>query len=175
MSEKITIRETTQSDVDFVAQIYPRMFPEEDLQPLVNSLLLLENQTLSMVACSGNQIVAHIILTLCGSNKNDKSAALLGPLGVLPDYQRLGIGTSLIKHALKVMKNRSVKQVFVLGDPDYYHRFGFAPEYKIQPPYSLPEEWLSAWQAITLSQQIALEGTSLWLPEPWLKQELWLP
>jgi putative acetyltransferase len=50
----------------------------------------------------------------------------LAPLGVRPDYQRQGIGSALVRDGLTRMKDRGERLVFVLGDPAYYGRFGFA-------------------------------------------------
>ena len=49
----------------------------------------------------------------------------LAPLAVLPQYQRRGIGSLLIKHSLKKCTDLGCKAVVVLGSPAYYSRFGF--------------------------------------------------
>jgi putative acetyltransferase len=56
---------------------------------------------------------------------NQTKAALLTPLAVRPDRQRLGIGTQLMKHALKSLEARCETLFFVLGHPSYYPRVGF--------------------------------------------------
>jgi putative acetyltransferase len=175
MPDEIHIKSTTPSDVDLICALYPSIFPEEDLLQLVKSLLQLDSGILSLVACTHSGMVAHIALTLCGMKKNENSAALLGPLGVLPDYQQCGIGSTLVRRAFQQLETTAVRQVFVLGDPVYYRRFGFTEENSILPPYPLPEQWRNAWQSMTLSEQDPLPGAQLWLPEPWLRQELWTP
>ena len=52
-------------------------------------------------------------------------ALALAPVSVVPSHQGKGIGSRLIRESLKFAKARSWEAVFVLGDPDYYSRFGF--------------------------------------------------
>lgn len=59
----------------------------------------------------------------------------LGPVGVLPEFQRRGVGGALISHGLERCRERSEVLVMCLGHDDYYPRFGFvhAEEYGIEP------------------------------------------
>lgn len=50
----------------------------------------------------------------------------LAPVAVLPEYRRRGIGSALIRGGLELACGSSYAFVVVLGEPDYYHRFGFA-------------------------------------------------
>ncbi len=52
-------------------------------------------------------------------------ALLLGPIGVLPECQGLGIGTLLMDHALAEASARGHRSVILVGDAPYYERFGF--------------------------------------------------
>ena len=78
----------------------------------------------------------------------DQSVALLVPLGIIPSYQRRGLGASLIQAELETLEASGTRQVFVLGNPAYYGRFGFRTESAIRPLYALLEEGESAWQSI---------------------------
>jgi putative acetyltransferase len=51
----------------------------------------------------------------------------LGPVAVLPEYHRQGIGSRLIDVGLQRCRRAGHGVVFVLGHPDYYPRFGFRP------------------------------------------------
>jgi putative acetyltransferase len=51
----------------------------------------------------------------------------LGPIAVLPEYQRTGIGSRLMRAGLKLCRGQGYDFVVLLGDPHYYARFGFAP------------------------------------------------
>ncbi len=48
-----------------------------------------------------------------------------GPVSVLPEYQKKGIGGALIRHTLDLARNMGFPAVVIYGDPDYYRRFGF--------------------------------------------------
>jgi predicted N-acetyltransferase YhbS len=54
-------------------------------------------------------------------------AQILAPLAVARDLQAQAIGTRLVKGALQQIDATSVELIFVLGYPDYYSRFEFAP------------------------------------------------
>ena len=49
----------------------------------------------------------------------------MAPLAVGPDHQRRGIGGRLVRAGLQACRQTEHGLAFVLGDPDYYHRFGF--------------------------------------------------
>lgn len=51
----------------------------------------------------------------------------LGPIAVLPQFQRQRIGSRLIEKGLTLLGERNAPFVCVLGDPHYYGRFGFEP------------------------------------------------
>ena len=51
----------------------------------------------------------------------------LGPMAVLPERQRAGVGSLLVTSGLKECKALGFGAVVVLGHPGYYPRFGFVP------------------------------------------------
>jgi putative acetyltransferase len=99
--------------------------------------------------------------------------ALLGPLAVLPALQRRAIGTALVHEALLQLAAAEVTRSFVLGDPAYYGRFGFAPEREIAPPLPVPPAWRSAWQSLSLPGAGAVPPGTLSVPSPWHDPSLW--
>jgi putative acetyltransferase len=100
---------------------------------------------LSFVGCVGEAVAGHVMLS---TSRLDAPARLvdvyvLSPLGVLPRFQRRGIGTALIRHALAEAAAATAPLVFLEGDPAYYARRGFeradalgfrAPSLRIPPP-----------------------------------------
>ena len=62
-----------------------------------------------------------------------EKASVLGPISINSKYQSNGYGSKLIRHTLKLAEDMDIPFVFVIGDEDYYHRFGFesASEYNI--------------------------------------------
>ena len=61
----------------------------------------------------------------------------LAPLEVLPTHQRKGIGTALVQHGLRILRERGCPFVIVLGHPSYYPRFEFEPASR----YGLKSQW----------------------------------
>ncbi len=102
-------------------------------------------------------------------------AALLAPLAVDPAQHRRGIGTALVRGGLARLQEQGLRQVFVLGAPGYYGRFGFGPEARVLPPYPMPSEWADAWQSLLLPGATALPPGPLDLPALWLQAALWQP
>jgi putative acetyltransferase len=80
-------------------------------------------------ADDAGRVVGHILLTPTAVESGEKviQGMALDPMAVLPERQREGIGTRLVKNGLSVLHNRSSPFAIVLGHPDYYPRFGFEP------------------------------------------------
>ena len=175
MIDKIEIRESLPSDVTLIEKLYPSAFPDEDLLPLVMELLREEPIVLSLVGIVDNDLVGHVIFTTCSIAGRADKVALLGPLAVAPAWQRQGIGSAIVRAALRRMENAGMNQIYVLGDPAYYKRFGFEADDGVTPPYPLPEEWRGAWQSLSLrSSKPHLHG-ELSVPQPWRQHALWAP
>ena len=172
--DSIDIRESRAEDIDSIMSIYPKAFPEEELRPVVKELLGDGAEAISLVGCLGDELAGHVIFTICSIGGSDKTAALLAPLAVDPVSQKRGVGGALVRYGFEALKKRNVSHVYVLGDPAYYGRFGFAPEANIAPPYPIPPEWREAWQSISLNGASPPPG-KLAVPAPWRKPALWGP
>jgi putative acetyltransferase len=168
-----TIRDTTPEDVPRVLALYPRAFPEEALAPLVSTLLATVPGVLSLAGVEEDEVVAHGLFTPSASEAGE--GALLGPLGVVPRLRRRGLGASLVRAGLRRLEAAGCRQVFVLGDPGYYRRFGFSPERRVLPPCPVPEAWADAWQSRSLAARPPLAAGRLLLPTPWMDPALWAP
>jgi len=166
------IREGTPGDRAEIFALYPRAFPDEDLLPLLRTLLD-EIGVLSLVAIAEGRLAGHVAFTECGISDGERKLALLGPVAVAPERQRQGIGGALIREGLDRLAGRGVSRVFVLGDPAYYGRFGFRPERRVQPPYPLPEEWRDAWQSQPLGEEKPAPAGTLVVPPCWRDPALW--
>ena len=171
----LMIRETESQDIAQVLALYPQAFPEEEVKPVVSALLEKVQDIVSLAGFEGDVLVAHILFTICGTEERDRRGALLAPLGVIPSLQGQGIGTSLVRAGLEHLERMGIRQVFVLGDPAYYHRFGFSPEQQVLAPYPISEEWADAWQSMPLAVQEPLAAGRLLLPKPWMDPVLWGP
>ena len=169
----VEIRETTKAEIVQILALYPLAFPEEELRPLVTALIEYETGILSLASFDMGQMLAHVIFTHIGTSEENGIGALLGPLCVLPEKQRLGLGTQIVRDGLARLERSAVRQVFVLGDPDYYGRFGFQPERHVLPPYELPAEWSDAWQSMVLTGRQPLAPGRCSMPAPWMDPALW--
>lgn len=90
--------------------------------------------TLSLVldiAEAGHEecLIGHIAMSPAEVGAVDSGWYLLGPVGVLPEYQRKGYGSALVTEALRGMRLLGAKGVVLVGDPAYYARFGFEPHH----------------------------------------------
>jgi len=171
----IRVRAGTPRDFVAIESLYPAAFPAEDLVPLVRELLHASTSTLSLVASVDAGIVGHAAFTICSVEGTESSCALLGPLAVAPTCQGRGLGSAIVRTGLLRLEETGVGQVFVLGDPAYYRRFGFAPESGVEPPYALPAQWSEAWQSKRLRAGATQVRGKLVVPRPWRRAELWLP
>ena len=175
MIDKTEIRESLPNDVTSIEELYPNAFPDEDLLPLVRELLKEESLVLSFVGTSDRALVGHVMFTTCGIAGSTCKVALLGPLAVAPGRQRQGIGSALLRAGLRRLENAGTTQVYVLGDPAYYGRFGFESDHGVSPPYPLPKEWQGAWQSLGLRDNGPPLHGKLSVPQSWRRPDLWAP
>lgn len=82
------------------------------------------------VALDGGRIVGNVVCVrgiVSGDDGKEYEVLSLGPIAVLPEYQRKGIGGHLIEHTKNMARERGYRAVLLMGDPDYYSRYGFIP------------------------------------------------
>ena len=103
---------------------------------------------LSLVAEVDGAVVGHVVCTR--GSVGDAPALGLGPLSVLPSHQRSGVGKALMHTVLGAADALDEPLVVLLGDPDYYSRFGFVPASTcgITPP---DPDWTPYFQVRTLA------------------------
>lgn len=111
---------------------------------------------LSLVATIGAQVVGHVLLSACRLDALPRLVDMmsLSPLGVLPQFQRQGIGTRLVADALARADSRGIPLMFLEGSPHYYGRRGFTDATRLgyrpptlrYPPGAFQVARLSAYQ-----------------------------
>lgn len=173
MGDRLEIREGRPGDEAAIEALYPDAFPDEDLLPLVKDLLQMEPAALSLVGVIGSSLVGHVVFTRCRVGESNENVDLLAPLAVAPAFQKQGVGSALVRAGLDQQARAGAAWVYVLGDPNYYKRFGFLPETAVTPPYPLPDEWLGAWQSIALAKAAPPPRGKLSVPRPWRRPALW--
>ncbi len=85
-------------------------------------------QELDFVATMNNKIIGNIIYSrakIVNDHNIENEVLCMGPLSVLPLYQKKGVGSKLICHSTDKAKEIGFKGVIILGNPDYYTRFGY--------------------------------------------------
>lgn len=130
-----------------------------DEQDFVNRLRAGGNYIpeLALVAEKNDRLIGHIMLTktcVINENSTDKDykfeALLLAPLAVLLEHRDQGVGSRLVNASMALAKDLGHSAVFLVGDPAYYHRFGFKPTapYGIRPKSDIPEQYVMVHELV---------------------------
>jgi putative acetyltransferase len=131
--ENVLIREETAADADAIAEVTAAAFEklavsghtEQFIIAALRSAGVLE---ISLVAETAGRIVGHIAFSPVTISDGTQNWYGLGPVSVLPEYQRQGIGSALIREGLSRLKEAGAAGCCLVGHPEYYQRFGFKNE-----------------------------------------------
>jgi predicted N-acetyltransferase YhbS len=82
---------------------------------------------LDLVACDDGKIIGNIVYTkaMVKEGDNETEVLCMGPLCVLPEYQKKGVGSLLMRTTIEKARSLGYRAVIIYGNPPYYHRFGF--------------------------------------------------
>jgi putative acetyltransferase len=129
----VDVRAELAGDAPAVRAVHLAAFGDhgEVVADLVDDLreLVAQGDGLSLVADERGEVAGHVMFTpsLLDAPKRLVAVQVLSPVGVLPVYQRQGVGTALIRRGLELLVERGVPLVFLEGSPTYYPRLGFEP------------------------------------------------
>ena len=153
----MTIRFAQKMDSGSVRKVIEAAFPAAENKVIMDFVAGLASETVtppiqSLVAEVDHRVVGYGACTpiffrpdtcICGY--------ILAPLAVLPNHQKRGVGSNLIRTATDRLAKDGVDVLLVYGDPDYYARFGFKQDIArpFVPPYAL--EYPSGWLGRMLS------------------------
>lgn len=97
-------------------------------QFIVRALRKAANPFISLVAELEGEIIGHVAASTVHIADGSVGWFGLGPLSVLPGFQRRGVGSLLMHEVCAILRARHAAGCVLLGDPAYYRRFGFAPQ-----------------------------------------------
>ena len=136
----MTVRAEATSDWPAVRSVHLAAFVGDHGKVVANLVDDLRDlgEGLSLVAVQRDQVVGHAMFSpsLLDAPKRLVQVQVLSPIGVLPAFQKQGVGSALIGRGLEVLAERGVPLVFLEGDPAYYSRFGFesAADHEFRKP-----------------------------------------
>ena len=120
------IREAQESDLEEVFNLIHSAFGNRAESDLVKQLISDGDVLINLLVESSNIIIGNVVVSkitmepdlglFCGG---------VAPLSVLPDHQSSGVGSKLMTAAINESKKMGMDALFLLGDPNYYKRFGF--------------------------------------------------
>jgi putative acetyltransferase len=126
----IVIRTEKESDIDGISAVTKAAFAKlaisnQTEQFIINALRNANALTISLVAEIEQKVVGHIAFSPVTISDGSLHWHGLGPISVLPELQKQGIGKSLMGEGLSLLKSLGAKGCVLVGDPGYYERFGF--------------------------------------------------
>ena len=124
------IRNETAADCDAITEITKAAFrtlaiSNHTEQFIIDALRAADALTISLVAEIDGRVVGHIAFSSVTISDGSIGWYGLGPVSVLPRYQKQGIGKSLIKRGLSMLKALDGQGCTLVGDPNYYRQLGF--------------------------------------------------
>jgi putative acetyltransferase len=164
----IIIRKEQPQDLKTIREVNRRAFGQTQEADLVDKLRQNHRDLLSLVAVIQNEVVGHILFTPVTIESAARTVRGMGlaPMAVLPEYQRQGIGSTLVRSGIEQLKKRQCPFIIVLGHAEYYPKFHFEPasRYGIRSEWQVPDE---AFMILLLneSEMQDISGVARYLPE----------
>lgn len=127
--DSLVLRPEMPHDIPGIRRVEEAAFSRHDEANLVDLVRRRGRSALSMVALQAGCVTGHVLFTpVTFENFSGSSTGLgLGPIAILPEFQRTGVGSRLLRAGLEHVRRLGCDFVVLLGDPAYYSRFGFLP------------------------------------------------
>ena len=130
MNPEIAIRNETDADVAAITEVTIAAFKTLEIsnhteQFIIKALRAAKALTVSLVAELNGRVIGNIAFSPVSISDGTQNWYGLGPLSVLPEYQRKGIGRALIQEGLSRLKGLNAKGCCLVGHPEYYRKVGF--------------------------------------------------
>lgn len=129
----IQIRHERLADIDAREALLDQAFGETRTRKSSERLRedRLPAEGLSFIASEGKRVIgtARLWNIACGIEKSlDQPALLLGPVAVAEDCRSRGLGGAMVRRAILTARKLGYGAIILVGDPEYYDRFGFSDE-----------------------------------------------
>jgi putative acetyltransferase len=160
----IEIRDEQPGDVAAVREVNRRAFDQDDEGRIVDALRDNGGALLSLVAVADGTVVGHIMFSPV--TVGAMIGVALGPMAVIPGFQRQGIGSRLVEEGLQRLRTSACPFVVVIGHPQFYPRFGFQPaeRYRVTSEWNVPAD---ALMIAVLNPEVrsSMSGVARYRPE----------
>ncbi len=123
---------------------------------------------LDIVALHNGKIVGNIAYLkeiIKGDDGKDYEVLLLGPISVLPEYQRKGVGSKLIEYTKNLARKMNFRAIILYGDPAYYSKQGFLPaeQFSIR---TVDNMYIAAFQVFELYENALSTAKGRYIIDP---------
>lgn len=130
MSLDFLISNETDADMDAISDVTVAAFNTLEIsnhteQFIITALRAAGALSISLVAVMDNRVIGHIAFSPVTLSDGTPNWYGLGPISVLPEFQRQGIGTALMQEGLARLQGMNAQGCCVVGHPEYYQKFGF--------------------------------------------------
>jgi putative acetyltransferase len=129
-NKDMVIRDETDADIGAITEVTIAAFESLQIsnhteQFIIEALRAAKALTVSLVAELDGRIIGHIAFSPVTISDGTQNWYGLGPVSVLPEHQRKGVGKALIQEGLSRLKNLKAQGCCVVGHPEYYRKLGF--------------------------------------------------
>lgn len=170
----ISIRDETPSDRGLIRKVTMDAFRNSEFghtgeADLIDAVRAATARAISLVAIHGTQVVGHVLFSPVSVQCQDHTihGMGLGPMSVLPAFQRKGIGSQLVEAGLRRLVSRNTPFTVVAGHPGFYTRFGFVPS----ADYGITHGFAGMPQAVFFIRAVSMQslqdvrgGVAFYLP-----------
>jgi putative acetyltransferase len=130
MNPTLVIRNETDADVGTITEVTIAAFKTLEIsnhteQFVIEALRAAKALTVSLVAEVDGRVIGHIAFSPVTLSDGTRDWYGLGPVSVLPEYQRKGTGKALVQEGLLRLKALKARGCCLVGHPDYYRKLGF--------------------------------------------------
>jgi putative acetyltransferase len=124
------IRNESEPDLERITEVTRAAFEDHPFSRqtevfIIHALRAAGALAVSLVAEVDGQVVGHIAFSPVTVSDGSKGWYGMGPVSVLPGFQKRGIGKALVLEGLSRLKSEGASGCALVGNPEFYGRFGF--------------------------------------------------